>query len=389
MIINSILDNDMYKFSMQQAVCQLYPRAEARYEFINRGGTKFPPDFDFLLYGQIRYFSELKLTGEEKWFLKNICYYLQPPYIDFLAGYRYDPNEVSILLEGGDLKITIEGPWYRAILWEVPLLALISELYFLCMHKTSLPGDLSFIEKAKDKARRLKLIGVKFSDFGTRRRYSKVVQEEVIKQLKEFGMECFSGTSNVYFAKANCVKPIGTQAHEWYMFHAAKFGFRSANKVGMEQWVNVYKGDLGIALADTFTSDSFFESFNTQFAKLFDGVRQDSGDPFEFIEKTIKRYRKLGIDPRDKTIVFSDNLNVDLVEKIHDSCKGRIRDAYGIGTNFTNDVGVSPLNMVIKMAACRDEGEWMPACKLSDVPTKYTGDFGAIELAKKMLNLGQ
>jgi nicotinate phosphoribosyltransferase len=160
-----------------------------------------------------------------------------------------------------------------------------------------------------------------------------------------------------------------------------------ANKLGMEKWVEVYQGDLGIALTDTFTSDVFFNVFDSKYAKLFDGVRQDSGDPIIFAEKTIKHYEKLRIDPMSKTIVFSDSLDTEAVEKIHDFCKGRIRDSYGIGTNLTNDVGVKPLNMVIKLTAIKINDRWIPTVKLSDHAGKHTGAIEAVNLCKQVLRV--
>lgn len=386
MIINSILDNDLYKFTMQQAVCQLYPNAYCRYEFINRGKTKFPPGFNHKLENEVRYFNELKLDRYERHFLNDI-YFLYPPYVDFLAGYKYDASEVEIEQKDGDLKLIVEGPWYKSILWEVPLLALISELYFKEIKDI---GPFAGYESiAKQKAERLRDMGARFADFGTRRRYSYEVQNHVIGALESGGGIFFNGTSNVLFAMHHEVKPIGTQAHEWIMYHAAQNGFRLANQISMEKWVEVYQGDLGIALADTYTSDVFFKSFNTKYAKLYDGVRQDSGDPIEFADKAIKHYEKLRIDPTTKTIVFSDGLDVNKVEEIEKHCRGKIRTSYGIGTNLTNDVGVQPLNIVIKLTACKStsSNSWTNTCKLSDVPTKYTGDPEMIKICKQIFEI--
>ena len=153
--------------------------------------------------------------------------------------------------------------------------------------------------------------------------------------------------------------------------------------------MDVYRGDLGIALTDTFTSRAFFDSFDKKFAKLFDGVRHDSGDPIDFASQTIAHYERLGINPLSKTIIFSDALTPEKVEHIHAFCKDRIGMAFGIGTNFTNDVGVEPMNMVIKMVEARPEGQqWLPVIKLSDVPDKHTGDPEMISLAKRVLTLG-
>jgi nicotinate phosphoribosyltransferase len=168
--------------------------------------------------------------------------------------------------------------------------------------------------------------------------------------------------------------PIGTHAHEWFMFHAAQFGYKYANRASLENWVKIYRGDLGIALSDTFTTPVFFRDFDTLFAKLFDGVRHDSGDPLEFADKTIAHYKSLRINPLSKTIVFSDALNPEMVQKITEYCKGKIGMSFGIGTNFTNDVGVKPLNMVIKISHVLTGDRWTQVVKLSDAPGKHTGN---------------
>ncbi|WP_374164734.1 hypothetical protein [Arcticibacter sp. MXS-1] len=183
-------------------------------------------------------------------------------------------------------------------------------------------------------------------------------------------------------------KPIGTHAHEWFMFHAAKYGFKMANSLGLEHWTNVYRGDLGIALADTYTTDIFFEQFDKKFSKLFDGVRHDSGDPLVFAQKTIDHYKKLGIDPLSKTIIFSDALNYEKVARITEFCKGKIGMSFGIGTDFTNDVGLKPLNIVIKMTEALPENHpWVPVVKLSDEKGKYTGEEKMIRLAREILEI--
>lgn len=209
-----------------------------------------------------------------------------------------------------------------------------------------------------------------------------------MQALQEYGQNSFVGSSNVHLAMVNGVKPIGTHAHEWFMFHAAKYGFKVANSLGLEHWVDVYRGDLGIALSDTYTTDAFYNQFDKKFAKLFDGVRHDSGDPVEFAEKTINHYKKLGIDPTSKTIIFSDALNYDKVARIADYCRDKIGMSFGIGTNLTNDVGLVPMNIVVKMVEAFPEGdEWIPVVKLSDEKGKYTGDEKMIRLAKTILNI--
>lgn len=388
MIIDSILDNDLYKFTMQHAVIKLFPRAKAQFSFVNRGKTAFPDGFAAAVQTEIDAMANLKLSKKEKLFLEEACYYLPPTYLDFLQGYRFSPSEVLVTQHGGELSIEIEGYWYRAILWEVPLMAIISELYFKLTKQE--PNKLEWrVNQTVEKAKQYKALGISFADFGTRRRFSKENHALVIETLKAHSGMSFIGTSNVHFAHLYDIKPIGTHAHEWFMFHAAKYGYKLANQLALDNWVDVYRGDLGIALSDTFTSDVFFQSFDTKLAKLFDGVRQDSGDPLVFADKTIAHYRKLHIDPKAKTIIFSDNLKPETVAEITEYCKDKIRISFGIGTNLTNDVGVAPLNMVIKLTAARPEDydHWIGTVKLSDSKGKYTGSEAAVELCQRTLCL--
>ncbi|MGM5631111.1 nicotinate phosphoribosyltransferase [Apibacter raozihei] len=385
MIIKHFTDNDLYKFSVMHAIQRLYPWAYVRYDFINRGQNAFPEGFAERLKEEINEMTSLKLNKEEKHFIMKRCYFLDPFFIDFLEGYTYDPEEVHISQEGGKLNLYIEGFWYRTVLWEVPLMALISELYFEMIGTQ--PQDIEI--KAKEKALGLKNLEADYSEFGTRRRYSFDVQDRVVKTLKENSGDYFKGTSNVYLAMKYDTIPIGTMPHEWFMYHGALFGYRSANIKALEAWVDVFQGSLGITLTDTYTSDSFFKSFNLKLAKLFDGVRCDSGNPLEFTDKTINFYQEHRIDPTSKTIVYSDSLNLNEVKKIKEYVNGRIHDTYGIGTYLSNDVGVKPLNMVIKLTHVKEtpSDEYLNAVKLSDVLGKNTGDEKEINLSKLTLGL--
>ena len=388
-IIKSILDTDLYKLTMQMAVVKKFPYAKVRYAFINRGGTQFPEGFAEELRIQVKAMEKLSLAKKEKAWLKDKCYYFDPTYLDFLYGFRYDSSEIGIIQKGGDLEIFIEGYWHRTILWEVPLMSLISELYFKLTGQNPCNADRRFENNAK-KMTTFRMHGIHYADFGSRRRFSYEVHEELVKQMGG-GMvknDNFVGTSNVYLAYKNDLRPIGTHAHEWFMFHAAKYGYKMANHLAMENWTDVFRGDLGTALSDTFTTDIFFKSFDKKFSKLYDGVRQDSGDPIEFADKTIAHYEKMGIDPKSKTIIFSDGLDPEKAVEIKNYCRGKIRASFGIGTNFSNDVGVVPLNMVIKIIEAKPEGEdWIHCIKLSDSPGKHTGDKKEIEISKHILNI--
>jgi nicotinate phosphoribosyltransferase len=401
-IIRSMIDNDLYKFTMQQGVVELFQREWVRYNFINRGETVFPDGFDVRLRQELKKMENLALTQDEALFLTLNCEFLKPTYIDFLKAYRYDASEIGITQKDGDLIITIEGYWYKTILWEVPLMALISELYFKMTGK-KIKSRAERKENNIEKGKKFYTSGLKVADFGTRRRYSYDNQLEVVQDL----MSCFDngnpflvGTSNVHIAMKTGLKPIGTHAHEWFMFHAVHYGYTMANYRGLENWVKVYDGDLGIALSDTFTTDVFFRTFDKKFAKLFDGVRHDSGDPFEFARKVVAHYNKLGIDPSSKTIVFSDGLDTDLAVELHKFCKDlgikasvvnappcAIKSSFGIGTHLTNDVGVKALNMVIKIVQVKVGEIWIDTVKLSDNPIKHTGTEEEIKLCKDTLRI--
>lgn len=383
----SILDNDFYKITMQNAVVKLFPSQTVKYEFINRGKHFFPEGFDKELREIVNKMAELKLTKDEKKFLAKTCPYLDLPYLDFLEGYHYDPSEVKIIQTSNDLSVTVEGLWYRTILWEVPLLALISELHYKMNHMER-DSNETVMSRTLEKVDSLNKLGVTFAEFGTRRRHSYKVQNLVMEALIQKPDSTFIGTSNVHFAMKYNVKPIGTHAHEWFMFHAAEYGFKMANKIALEHWVDVYRGDLGVALSDTFTTDVFFQQFDKKFTKLFDGVRHDSGDPLEFADKTIAHYEKNGINPLYKYIIFSDGLNLEKVEEITNYCKGKIGVSFGIGTNLTNDVGLKPMNIVMKLIGVQSlNKDWIPTVKLSDEHGKYTGDPKMIELAKEFLQI--
>ena len=384
--VKGTLDNDLYKFTMQNVACKLYPNAQVRSNFINRDGREFPEGFGKEVTRIIDTFRGFALTKEGYNFLREKCYYLNPVYLDFLKGYKFDPKEVKIEQQDAVLNCTVNGHWYRNILWEVPLMAVISQLYFEMTGETKLNRkERKEINHKKFTA--LKELGIYVADLGTRRRYSFQNHDEVIQDLVQYVINVL-GTSNVYLAMKHDLTPIGTMAHEFIQYHAARYGFRMANEMAMKAWSGVYQGNLGTALPDTFTTGVFYRSFNTYYAKLFDGLRNDSGDPITFTENTIEKYKSLRIDPITKKITFSNNINsIDKISEIHNACLNRIRDIYGSGTWLTNDVGVKPLNMVIKMMACFIDGQWIDTIKLSDDESKNTGKKGMIEHCKRELIL--
>lgn len=376
MKLRSIFETDFYKLTMGQVILLLFYHVWVRYELIVRIATEFPPGFAAAVMTEIKYMSHLQATPAEIEFLKKKADFLSPFYLEWIKGYRFNPNEVLVEQEGGNLSVTIEGPWYRTVYWEVPLMAIISELYF---EMTNQQPSIDWVTQAEEKSRILYDAGVTWTDFGVRRAYSRYVHENVLSAAMNYQQlpgrpRGLVGTSCVSLAAQFDLLPIGTMAHEMVMANAVLSGPQSANLATMDAWMKVYKGRLGTALPDTFTTDVFLRDFTHEYAKAFDGLRQDSGDPFVFAQKVIAHYKKLGIDPKTKTLIFSDSLNVARMIEINEFCKGKIGCSFGYGTGFTNDVGVKPLNMVIKMTAARASSShpWLPAVKLSDDAGKVT-----------------
>ncbi len=392
-IIRSILDQDLYKITQMQAILRAYEGWDVTYRLITRGDTSIPSSLAARLREEVDNMAKLSLTDKEHDFLRENCPYLKRSYLEFLAGYRFNPSEVRIndrMRESRELSVTIDGPWYRTVLWEVPLMAIISELYF--NHLKVRPDD-HYGDRAYSKGQQLAKAGCRFADFGTRRRFSRDVHDFVVANLKIGATEklgkrpsgysgCMTGTSNVWLAMKHSLRPIGTHSHEWFSAIASQFGYVRANANALKAWQREFMGDLGIALTDTFTSENFFQQFTMDFAKGFDGIRHDSNDPIEFAEKAIACYKRLLINPLHKTIVFSDGLDVGAAISIAKWCQGKIGCAFGIGTHFSNDVvRAKPLNMVIKLESCNGQ----PAIKLSDVESKHVGDLQTIKAVKRLL----
>lgn len=373
--IRSILDTDLYKLTMQQGVLELHQDAQAKYLFTNRRkeGVWTPKAYDVFRSG-IDAMQHLAMSKSERTWLAQRCPYLKPQYIEYLSNYRYDPDEVSVELIDGEINMEINGPWHRTILWEVPLMALLSDTYFKVID-TDWNSD-GQTDKIVTKSKILD--GCTFADFGTRRRRQYESQERVVRVFKKHS-KGFVGTSNVHLAQLHDVLPIGTMAHEWIMGHSVLSSLRHANRYALEAWQKVYGGLLGVALTDTFGTEAFFNDFDPSLARLYDGVRHDSGDPFIFAEKVERFYTRLKIDAKTKTIVFSDGLNPGKAAALKKHCDELgIKCSFGIGTNFTNDFGSKALNIVIKLR----ELDGIPVVKLSDDAGKATGDPDAVRVAK-------
>ena len=389
-IIQSVLDTDLYKFTTSYAYSKLYPRAYGQFRFIDRGKTTYPQGFAEELKKELQEMSKLALTKDEASFLSRELPYLPPTYIDFVRGFRFDPEEVKVEQDAeGHLSIIAEGLLYRVTLWETPILALVSELYYKML---GAQPDMEYTERTIiSKARKLAEHGITFSMFGMRRRFNAAIEDRVTELLKEHAAGYLFGTSNVYYAYKHGLRVSGTHPHEWIQFHGAMFGYKMANYMAMEDWINVYDGDLGTVLTDTYTTDVFMRNFSKKHAMLFTSLRHDSGDPLQFTEKVIARYRELRVDPTIKYIIFSDGLDPERAIEIANYCKGRIGVSFGIGTNFSNDVGngVRPMNIVMKLWKCKmtEKERWNPCVKLSDVDGKHTGEPEEIELAQRTLGL--
>ena len=381
----SILDNDLYKFSTSWAYMKLYPEAEGTFTFIDRNNTKYSSIFVRNLEIELAKLSSLHLTDKElNWCIEHIPY-IPRCYWEWLKQFNFEINKIKISLdEMSHLHIDVTDKLYKATLYEVPILAIVSEL----SNKDNNINLNEVILKLDNKIKLANEHNLKFSEFGTRRRFSSTVHECVVKRLSEKSLTCV-GTSNVYLAMIHLMTPIGTFPHEWIMFHGAIWGYQEANYLGMRDWVRTYDGDLGIFLMDTYTSKVGLRNMSLKFAKLFDGVRCDSGDEFKIGNEVIKRYKELGIDPTTKTIVFSNALDFDKYLDIHNYFAGRIRISAGIGTNLTNDTGYEPANIVMKLSKCRINAnqDEVSCIKISDDLGKHTGLDNEVELAKYILNI--
>lgn len=395
----SILDTDLYLFSMSWAYIKLYPEAEGTLEFIDRGETNYTEEFLQQLKMEISGLEMARLTdAEREAAFKKTGQWIPMIYWEWLQSFKFESSKINLSLvdeidKNGNqikaLKVKITDKLYKAVLYEVPLLAIISEL----RHKM-LGNVLNFDQYIGDLSKKIDLSNqyqLRFGDMGTRRRYSSSLHEEVIKKLKEKAMY-FTGTSNVLFAIKYDLPVIGTMAHSWIQFHAAQYGYRNANYQMMEAWMQVYDGNLGCALTDTLTNNTFFDNFSRKHALLFRQIRHDSGDPYLYVMKATKRYTDLGIDPTSKTIVFSNALDFPTYRDIANYCRGRIGCVAGIGTNLTCDVtayGFKAANIVMKMTECRmnSRKDFVKTIKISDDLGKAMGDKKELKLASDTLGL--
>lgn len=379
-IITSLLDNDLYKFTMLQAMLHQFPQTHGVYRFRCRNNKEsaYPlADIQKDLEQQLDSLCELRFLPDELDYLRGLRF-MRSDFVDYLELFKLKRRFITVSTdEKGRLSIDIEGPMIQAMFFEVFVLAIVNELYFNALSNDSVieEGQRRLDEKvallhqyALEQAKYGRDIPPFIvADFGTRRRFSKRWQAHVVETLHKAEPKIVGGTSNVYLAKQLGMTPIGTMAHEFMQaFQALDVRLRDSQKAALEAWVHEYRGDLGIALTDVVGMDAFLRDFDLYFAKLFDGLRHDSGDPYIWGDKAVAHYEKLKIDPKTKILTFSDGLDLEKAWELHQYFKDRIRTSFGIGTNLTNDMGITPINIVLKLVECNGQ----PVAKLSDSPGK-------------------
>lgn len=371
MIINSLLDTDLYKFTMMQVVLHHFPGAQVEYRFKCRNeGVDLVPYIDEI-NDEIQHLCTLRFRERELDYLRGLRF-IKSDFVDFLGLFQMNAKYIRVSPSpagNGEIEITIKGPWLHTILFEIPVLAIVNEIYF--RNTVRIPdyaeGRRRLDEKIASIVGNPELADLRIADYGTRRRFSRLWHEEVILECTQKLGAHFAGTSNVFYAMKDGLLPLGTMAHE-YLQACQALGprLRDSQTFGFETWAREYRGDLGIALSDVYGMDAFLRDFDLYFCKLFDGARHDSGDPFAWGERMIRHYEQNRVDPMSKTLIFSDALTFPLIIDLFKRFKDRTRLAFGIGTNLTNDLGYTPLQIVIKMVRCNGQ----PVAKLSDTPGK-------------------
>lgn len=374
MIITSLLDTDLYKFSMMQVVLHHFPAAQVQYRYQCR-----TPNVDLHPYideirAEVKALCQLRFSEDDLNYLRQLRF-IKSDFVDFLGLFHLPERCIHIDYgdKPGELSIEVEGPWLHTILFEIPVLAIVNEVYF----RNTQPepdykeGRRRLIEKMQWVNDDPKLLDFKVAEYGTRRRFSKRWHDEVVLIMKQKIRKNFAGTSNVWMAKKHGVLPLGTMAHE-YLQACQSLGprLRDSQIFAFEIWAKEYRGDLGIALSDVYGLDAFLADFDMYFCKLFDGARHDSGDPFVWGERLIAHYQQNRVDPRTKTLIFSDGLTIPKAIELHKHFQGRCQVSFGIGTNLTNDLGYEPIQVVMKMVRCNGQ----PVAKVSDAPGKTMCD---------------
>lgn len=377
-IVRSLLETDLYKFTMWQALLHSHPAAQAEYAFVCRNTPAFPlAELRADVERELETLCTLRFTEDELTYLRGLRF-IKPDFVDFLSLFHFQKRFVEVGVDAGKLIIKTKGPLIHVMAFEIFVLYIVNELYFRRLTAGADPSaQAESRRRLQDKIALLQAHaaeptqagGEPFTmfDFGLRRRFSRGWHEEVVRGLVDAVPATFRGTSNVYFAKRYGLTPIGTMAHEYLQAYQA-FGsrLRDFQKAALEGWVQEYRGDLGVALTDVVGMDAFLADFDLYFAKLFDGLRHDSGDPVAWGEKALAHYKKLRVDARTKRLVFSDGLDVPRAIALHRHFSGRIATSFGIGTNLSNDTPETALNIVMKIMSCNGQ----PVAKLSDSPGK-------------------
>ncbi|MET0334915.1 MAG: nicotinate phosphoribosyltransferase [Rhizobacter sp.] len=372
-IIRSLLETDLYKFTMWQTMLHRHPQAQAEYRFVCRNQSAFPlTELLGEVNAQLDHLCSLSFTEDELCYLGGLRF-IKPDFVDFLRIFRFQRRFIEARADGDTLEILASGPQVHVMGFEIYVLALVNELYFrrfdgakaLVIGREKLQAKIAQLRAFADEAP--KAHPFEFFDFGVRRRFSGAWQEEVVRTLRDELPQFFKGTSNVYLAQKLGLVAIGTMAHEYLQsYQALDVRLRDFQKASLEDWVQEYRGDLGVALTDVVGMDAFLADFDLYFAKLFDGLRHDSGDPVVWGEKALAHYAKLRIDAHTKRLVFSDGLDLETAFKLYRHFADRTQVGFGIGTNLSNDVGLTPLNIVMKLVRCNGQ----PVAKLSDSPGK-------------------
>ena len=386
-IINSLLENDLYKFNMGNVIFKRFNDYKTVWTFKCRNeDVRFTPEMVQEIREQIDHYCNLRFTDEEINYLKTTCPWLSEGYLNYLKFWHPVRSEIFVQTGRADdlfgdeivlipynncgLAIEARGTWLNTSMYEIAILAIVNEVYFAFRYDTSNLRD-EFTKRMVAKVAGLKNgiydIGA-FSEFGLRRRLDGFTQDMLVDYLKT-NAHGFVGTSNVYLARKYGVKPVGTMAHEFVQCvgqgnHEHNPAY--SNKFAMKAWTDEYQTRNGIALGDTIGTDVFLRDFDLTYATLFSGVRHDSGDPIAWGEKILAHYEKLGINPKLKTLLFSDSLNFERATAIKRHFDGRCSIAFGIGTYLANDTQIEPLNIVMKVTECNGS----PVAKISDTPGK-------------------
>lgn len=372
-VIDSLLETDLYKFTMWQTMLHRHPQTDAEYRFVCRNEPAYPlAELAEDVGHELDYLCSLSFREDELAYLGGLRF-IKPDFVDFLRIFRFQRRFIEVSTQGPVLEIRARGPQVHVMAFEIYVLAIVNELYFRRFDAAVAVAEGR--KRLQAKVEQLKAFGAEparahpfeFFDFGVRRRYSGPWQREVVSTLKAAVPRFFKGTSNVLLARDLGLVPIGTMAHEYLQtYQALGVRLRDFQRAALEDWVQEYRGDLGTALTDVVGMDAFLGDFDLYFAKLFDGLRHDSGDPVVWGEKALAHYAKLRIDPRSKRLVFSDGLDLPTAFGIYRHFADRVQLGFGIGTNLSNDVGLKPLNIVMKLVAANGQ----PVAKLSDTPGK-------------------